>query len=214
MSEFLSLLFSENMHTRTDIDVIKMADFSSAFSFQNTHTLLRGLFVSSQNVLIFILAFFSGKTHTRTDIDIIKMVDFFIRIFFSKHAHTHRYAFYKVAYLFHLKMFEFLFLLFSKKTHTRTDIDVIKMADFFIRIFFSKHAHTHRYEFYKVAYLFPLKMFEFLFLLFLKRRTHAQIYRCYENGRFSSAYYFSFQNTHTRTDMNVTKWLIFSSQNV
>ena len=182
--------FSEKTHTRTDIDVIRWPIFHPDFLFK-THTraqiwvLKNGWFLSSEYVWIFILAVFWKDANTHR-YRCYKDGRFFIRIFFSKHAHTHRYEFYKVAYLFHLKMSEFLFLLFSEKTHTRTDIDVIKMADFSSAFFFSKHAHMHKYEFYKVAYLFHLKMSEFLFLLFSEK-------------------------THSRTDIDVIKVADFSS---
>ena len=161
-----------------------------------------GLFLSSENVWLFILAFFWKRANTYR-YRCYKDGRFFIPIFFSKHAHTHRYEFCKVAYLSHLKMSEFLFLRFSENTHTRTDIDVIKMADFIIRVF-SKHAHMHRYEFYKVAYLFRLKMSELLSLLFSENthtRTDIDVIKMAD---FSSAV--SFQNTHTRKDLQI--WIL------
>ena len=171
------------------------------------------LFHLKMSELLFLL--FSENTHTRTDIDVIKMADFF-----------------------HLKMFEFLSLLFSENTHTRTDMsDFSSVLSFktrthaqtwilqtcwfrsfqnvwiFILVFFWKHTHTHRYEFYKMTDLFHLKMSEFLSLLFFWKYTHTHRYRCYKDGRFFIRIFG--QNTHTRTDINFThRWFLFSFRNV
>ena len=167
-----------------------------------------------------------------------------------------------MAYFFHLKMSDFLSLLFSENAQTRTDIDVIKMADFSSPFSF-QNTHTRTdMNFTKWLICFISKCLNFYSCGFLKRRTHAQIlmlqrwqifhphflfktlthaqiyrykfykmadffiskclniYPCFfsENAQirkdidvikmadFSSP--FSFQNTHTRTDMNFAKWLI------
>ena len=133
-----------------------------------------GLFLSSENVWLFILAFFWKRAYTYR-YRCYKDGRFFIPIFFSKHAHTHRYEFCKVAYLFHLKMSEFLFLRFSEKTHTRTDIDVIKMADFPSAFSFQKTHTCTDMNFTKWFICFISKCLNFYSCFFLKRRTHAQI---------------------------------------
>ena len=120
-------------------------------------------------------SYFSTLYWLRSEFQHIKCL-----IFFSKHAHTHRY----------------------------------QAGPFFIRIFF-QHAHTHRSEFLNmVNFLFQNFHQVFFFQnthtrtdnvwifirIFFKTRTHAQICLNFRP-------YF-FQNTHTRTDMNFTKWLI------
>ena len=189
MFEFLFLLFSEKTHTRTDIDVIKMVDFSSLFFFLKTRThahiwiLQNGWFVSSQNVWIFILAFFLKiRTHAHY-IDVIKMVDFSS--------------------------------VFLVKTRTHAQIPILdngcrcrcyKHGRFLIRIKKKKKlAHTHRYELYKMADFFHLQMSEFLSLLFWKY-AHTHRYRCYKDGRFFIRIFG--QNTHTRTDINFAQRMI------
>ena len=100
---------------------------------------------------------------------------FFIPIFFSKHAHTHRYEFCKVAYLFHLKMSEFLFLRFSEKTHTRTDIDVIKMADFSSAFSFQNTHTCTDMNFTKWLIFSSQNVWIFFLAFFLKTRKYVQI---------------------------------------
>ena len=187
MSHILSLLFSQNTHTRTDIDVIKMADFSSVFFFK-TRTYAQlwiwqyGRFVSSQNVWIF------------------------YPCFFSKHAHTHRYEFDKMADFFHLNMSELLSLLFSQNTHTRTDINVIKMANF-SSVFFFQNMHTRTgMNLTKWPIRFNSKCLIFFSLLFSQNTRKRIDIDVIKMANFSSV--FVFQNTHTRTDINLTKWQI------
>ena len=161
MSEFLSLLFSENTHTRTDINFLKMAD-------------LFHLKMSD-----FLILPFSENAHTRTDMNVIKMTDF-SSAFSLQNTHT------RTDINFTQWMISFFISkcptwFFSSNTHTRTDFDVINMVDFSFVL--KKMAHMLRYKLYKMADFFHSKLSEFLSLLFS-------------------------ENMHTRTDMNLTKWLI------
>ena len=216
MSEFSSVFFFK---TRTDMNFTnwlhrylcyKGGRFFIRICFQTrTHAqiwiLQSGLFVSSQNVWIVILVFFRKDAHTYR-YRCYKDGRFSIRILFSKHAHTHRYELYKVAYLFHLKMSEFLFLLFSKKTHTRTDIDVIKMAEFSSAFSF-QNTHTQRdMNFTKWLFCFISKCLSLLFSENTHTRTDIDVNNMIKMADFFIPIFS--ENTHTRTDMNFTKWLI------
>ena len=128
----------------TDIDVIKMADFSSVFVFKiRTHAqiwiLQSGLFVSSQNVWIFILACFWKHAHTHR-YRCYKDDQFFIRIFFSKHAQT--WILQSGLFVSSQNIWIVVLAVFWKHAHTHTD-RCYKDGRFFIRIFFSEHSHTH-----------------------------------------------------------------------
>ena len=130
-------------------------------------------------------------------------------------ARTHRFELYKMADFFHLKMSEFLSLLFSESTHTCTDMDFTKWLICFISkclnfypCFFSENTHAR-------TDIDVIKMADFSSLFFLKTRTHAQIW-IVQNGWFVSSqhvwiFIFAFfENTHTRTDIYVIKMADFS----
>ena len=214
MSEFSSVFFFKaRTHAQiwilqtgcTEIVVMKVADFSSVFVFKTrTHaqiwSLQTGWFVSSQNVRLFILAFFSESTHTRTNINVIKVADFSRALISFKNTHTRTdMHFTKWLTFFHLKMSEYLFLLFSENTHTRTDIDVIKVADFSSAFSF-QYTHTRTYmNFTKWLICFIskcLNLYSCFFFFFFWKDAYTHRYRCYKDGRFSIHISFS-KHAHT-----------------
>ena len=144
-------------------------------------------FFSFQNVRLFKLVFFLN-THTGTDMDVLKMADFSFVLKKKqkqkqKLAHTHRYELYKMADFFHLKMSEFLSLLFFLKTRTHAQIRILQNGWFVSS---------------QSVWIFILAYFW--------KYAHTHRYRCYKDGRFFIPIFS--ENTHTRTDMNLTKGLI------
>ena len=143
---------------------------------------------------------------------ISKCLKFYPCFFFWKHAYTHRYELYKMGFVSSQNVWILIPAFFWKYAHTHK-YWCYKVGRFFIPIFFWKHAHTHRYEFNKMADLFHLKMSEFLSFAFFWKYAHTHRYQCYKDGRFFTRIFG--QNTHARTDINVTQWMIsFSFQNV
>ena len=220
MSELLSLLFSENTHTRTDTNFKKW------------------LISFIWKCLSLYPCFFWKRAHTYR-YRCYKDGRFFIRTFLPKHAQTHRNQFYTMDdFFFHIKMsrLSFFFIhvhthkcrcykhgrfficIFGQNTHTRTDINFTQwMISFFISKcptfytwFFLKQAHTHRCRCYK-----DRRFFICIYKKEKKNLAHTHRYELYimadffhlKMSEFLSLLFFS-ENTHTRTDMNLTKSLI------
>ena len=143
---FFIRIFCQNTHTRTDIN---FTQWMISFSFQNVR-------------LSMPVFFFNAHTHR---CGCYKQGRFLIRIF-KKMAHTHRYELLQNGWFLSYQNVWIFIIALSENTYTRTDINVVKMADFSSG-FWSKHAHTHRYQFYTMdVFFFHFKMSDFFVLGF------------------------------------------------